>query len=308
MANEDLKAKYARIANDPSQLEMFKNDLIDGNVLPEAIAFDADVEVMYMGVPAIKGSDVDFGDGIKLIKVHNYLNGIATVSRASGATDYTIWLMDFQTGDAYNGSGAANSDIILKRSSLSFDGVVQVTTIYDNPGIEASNWPTKSGLYRLSGNAYGIMIYNNYGSSSPIRGSIITYLSSGQDIGLKVYDISVTPQSSFSFIAGNEHSFATKLYKHVITLLTSVAYQQIIIVSNISTSFKTLGNIEVDNTIVSGSLKKYASGTNAVNGVITEVTSHAPYSSYIVYYFDGTTISNLTVQKTDIDTDTVTSL
>lgn len=34
--NDELKAKYSRIANDPSQLEMFKNDQIDVNVTLQA--------------------------------------------------------------------------------------------------------------------------------------------------------------------------------------------------------------------------------------------------------------------------------
>lgn len=44
MNKDELKAKYARIANDPSQLEMFKDDVINGDVLtsvPEPTIEDA---------------------------------------------------------------------------------------------------------------------------------------------------------------------------------------------------------------------------------------------------------------------------
>lgn len=53
--NDELKAKYSRIANDPSQLEMFKNDQIDVNNMLQAaidgkIGFDREVPVTYDGL------------------------------------------------------------------------------------------------------------------------------------------------------------------------------------------------------------------------------------------------------------------
>ena len=49
MSKNEQKAKYGRIANDPSQLEMFKDDVIDGNIdmLPE-LPPDAEGKVLVL--------------------------------------------------------------------------------------------------------------------------------------------------------------------------------------------------------------------------------------------------------------------
>lgn len=108
MNKDELKAKYGRIANDPSQLEMFKNDVIDGEVaggIPDApteagtfvlTSTDGVIEWAEGGTsdPIAKGSIIKLGeDEYRVLSVNEDLTdcevmhlGPATLSKFSNAS------------------------------------------------------------------------------------------------------------------------------------------------------------------------------------------------------------------------------
>jgi hypothetical protein len=107
MDKNELKAKYGRIANDPSQLEMFKDDVIDGKVspLPETpvdpedktytLRFeDGEIKWSEGGsgpapAPVVKGDIIFFGE-------HEY-----RVLDATSQDNVKVMLMDKMIYDQY---------------------------------------------------------------------------------------------------------------------------------------------------------------------------------------------------------------
>lgn len=81
--NDELKAKYNRIANDPSQLEMFKNDQIDAmSTLQDAIEGKATIEAV---TELIEGGTLD--GKFNSISTEGFLTADAGVSTPSLTCD-----------------------------------------------------------------------------------------------------------------------------------------------------------------------------------------------------------------------------
>lgn len=130
--NNELKAKYARIANDPSQLEMFKNDVIDGVIGGGSV----EIAGTSLVIPAQPGPEsVVTIDGVKyyhkhefdleeLVTTYRYLDPITGEDLPSDNPSYPYTALH---GTSHSGGAAREVSFIIGRNASPFTFVLFTT-------------------------------------------------------------------------------------------------------------------------------------------------------------------------------------
>lgn len=123
------------------------------------------------------------------------------------------------------------------------------------------------------------------------------------------FDIVISSNNSVTVSEHVAPSGGTKLYKHTLSINSSVAFQSISFITNIEKKLSE-STSETDFIILSGDLSGYGPGTNAKIGYITDISigSDAQGAYASIRYFSDSESSTVAYHISDITTESVEAI